>query len=74
MVVSTATGQMVLQYQVHHSTNVLGWSFPTEFYMVQYKPASWPRTNSWEVLLTAKGRVTAIAPGTEPTLPRDRNN
>jgi hypothetical protein len=68
MVVSTASGQMVFQYQVHHSTNVLGWNFPTEFYMVQYKPAGWPRTNSWEMQMTAKGRVTAIGPGKEPGL------
>jgi len=67
--VATATGQYVLQYQVRHSTNVLGWNFPTEFYLVQYKPARAPWTNSWEVHLTSKGRVTAIGPGAELKVP-----
>jgi len=67
--ISTAKDQLVFQYQVHHSTNVLGCNFPTEFYLVQYKPARAPWTNSWEVHLTGKGRVTAIGPGTEPKVP-----
>jgi len=68
--VCTETGELVMQYQVHQSTNVLGWNFPTEFYLVQYKPLRSRGTNSWEVLLTAKGRVTAIGPGSEPQIPR----
>jgi hypothetical protein len=68
--VCTDAGELVMQYQVHHSTNVLGWNFPTEFYLVQYKPLRSRGTNAWEVLLTAKGRVTAIGPGTEPQIPK----
>jgi hypothetical protein len=68
--VCTGTGELVMQYQVHRSTNVLGWNFPTEFYLVQYKPLRSRGTNAWEVLLTAKGRVTAIGPGAEPQIPR----
>jgi hypothetical protein len=68
IVMATTNGQVVFQYQVHHATNVLGWNFPTEFYMVQYKPGPWPWTNSWEMQVMAKGRVTAIGPGKEPGL------
>lgn len=59
-------GQPVLQYQVHSSTNILGWNFPLEFYGVQYAPEG---TNQWTVHLTFKGRVTAIGVGTEPQIP-----
>lgn len=64
----TKQGQMILQYQVRQSTNVLGWNFPSEFYLVQYERRG-PRTNSFEVDFTAKGRVTAIGVGTEPRIP-----
>jgi hypothetical protein len=59
-------GQLVFQYQVHQSTNVLGWDFPSEFYLVQYQRAG---TNSFAIQLTAKGRVTAIKAGVEPKIP-----
>jgi hypothetical protein len=46
---------------------VLGWIFPLEFYLVQYKPTG---TNvNWQVELTAKGRVTSIGVGTRPEIP-----
>jgi len=61
----TEKGQLIFQYQVRQSTNVLGWNFPLEFYLVQYGPAHWPRTNSWEVELTAKGRLISIGRGDE---------
>jgi len=36
----TENNQPVFQYQVRQSTNVLGWNFPLEFYLVQYaRPA-----------------------------------
>ena len=69
--VCTDKGELALQYQAHRSTNVLGWNFPLEFYLVQYKPARLRGTNSWEVQLTAKGRVTAIGKALEPQLPED---
>jgi hypothetical protein len=63
----TTNGQSVLQYQAHQTTNVLGWIFPLEFYLVQYKPTG---TNvNWQVELTAKGRVTSIGVGTRPEIP-----
>lgn len=62
----TEKGQLILQYQVRQSTNFLGWNFPLEFYLVQYGPAHWPRTNSWEVELTAKGRLISIGLGDDP--------
>jgi len=66
--VGTDKGELALQYQAHHSTNVLGWNFPMEFYLVQYKRRG---TNSWEMQLTAKGRVTAIGKAAEPQIPED---
>jgi len=67
--ICTGSGELVMQYQVHRSTNVLGWNFPLEFYLVQYKPLRSRGTNSWEVLLTAKGRVTGIGPALELQIP-----
>jgi len=62
----TTNNQSVFQYQVHRSTNVLGWNFPLEFFGVQYVPT---RTNGWKVHLTLKGKVTAIGVGAEPQIP-----
>ena len=39
--------------------------------LVQYKPAHWRGTNSWEVQLTAKGRITGIGKAAEPQIPKD---
>ena len=50
--------QTIFQYQTRQSTNVLGWNFPSEFYLVQYSPEG---TNGWKLHLTAKGKVTAIS-------------
>jgi hypothetical protein len=63
-----ANEQPVLQYQVHQTTNLLGWNIPMEFYGVQYKPTG---TNVWETDLTFKGRVVSIGPGKEPQIPAD---
>jgi hypothetical protein len=66
MEIFTEKGQLILQYQVRQSVNVLGWKFPLEFYLVQYGPPHWPRTNSWEVEFTAKGRIIDITIGAPP--------
>jgi hypothetical protein len=58
--------QPIFQYQTRHTTNVLGWTFPLEFYGVQYLPTA---SNLWKLHFTAKGRITAIGPGTEPHIP-----
>lgn len=63
-----ATNQLILQYQVRRSTNVLGWNFPLEFYLVQYSSSS---SNGWHVHLTAKGRVTDIHPTEKLEIPAD---
>ena len=70
------TNQPVVQYRVTASTNVLGWEFPTEFYLAQYRPAPLPDhpgifmgTNGWELEFTAKGRVIQIGAGAEPQVP-----
>jgi len=62
------TNQVILEYQVRQSTNVLGWNFPLEFEMTQYNPAG---TNGWKALSTAAGRVTAIGAGHNPEVPPD---
>ena len=59
-------GQPIFQYQVHKSTNVLGWNFPLESYCVQYLPTG---TNHWKLALTAKGKPTSIKEGTKPEIP-----
>ena len=73
VVLYTTNGQPVLQYSVTASTNVLGWEFPLEFYLAQYRPAYLPDSrrfggSGWELQLTAKGRVTAIGVGTKPQI------
>ncbi len=60
--------QTVLQYQAHLTTNFLGWTFPREFYLVQYWPTG---SNEWKVYLTAKGRITSIGTGTKPEIPKE---
>ena len=62
----TPKDQLIFQYQVRQSTNVLGWNFPLEFYGVQYRPVG---TNGWVVQLTVKGKVTTIGVGTEAKIP-----
>jgi hypothetical protein len=66
MTLVTTNNQCIFQYQVHASTNLLGWNLPLEFYGVQYLPTG---TNAWKVALTLKGRVTAIGPAAEPSIP-----
>jgi hypothetical protein len=58
----TPEQRRIFQYQVRQTTNVNGWEIPLEFYGVQYRPAE---TNGWELHLTFKGKVTAIAVGSE---------
>jgi hypothetical protein len=72
----TPKTEPVLQYRVIDSTNILGWRFPLEFNMAQYRPAPLPEspsitfgTNGWELEFTAKGRVTTIGIGTAPQIP-----
>jgi hypothetical protein len=64
----STNSQSIFQYQVRQSTNVLGWSFPLEFYGVQYLPTG---TNSWKLHLTLKGRVTSIGPAKKPNIPAE---
>ena len=61
----TPEQRRIFQYQVRQTTNFNGWEIPLEFYGVQYRPAE---TNSWELHLTFKGKVTAIGVGNEPKL------
>lgn len=68
--------QPVLQYRVMTSTNIMGWEFPLEFKMAQYRPAPVPGfpgfiagTNGWELDFVARGKLTAIGPGRRPEVP-----
>jgi hypothetical protein len=72
----TPKTEPVLQYRVVGSTNVLGWHFPLEFNIAQYRPAPLPEspgitvgTNGWKLEFTARGKLTAIGIGTRPQIP-----
>lgn len=60
--------QVVLEYQVRRSTNLLGWNIPMEFYGVQYIPAD---SNQWRLHLTFKGHVTSVGPSQKPEIPAE---
>lgn len=60
------TPQPILRYRGHLTTNMLGWSFPLEFYMVRYEPDD---TNGWVASFTARGKITSIGPGKEIEIP-----
>ena len=63
-----ANQHLLLNYQVRSSTNILGWNIPLEFYLLQYRPSQLPRTNSIELHLTAKGKVTGVRLGSAPAI------
>jgi hypothetical protein len=63
--------QPVLQYRVTGTTNVLDWTFPREFYLAQYVPTG---TNAWELHLTTKGRIIAIADKAEQQTASERTD
>lgn len=57
--------QPLFRYQVHSTTNMLGWTIPTEFSAVQY----WLNGRNSELYLTIKGRLTSIRETSEPVVP-----
>ncbi len=68
-------GQPMLEYRTLSSTNVLGWEFPLEFKLAQYRPAPLPGhpgitvgTNGWNLELTVTGRVTSIGIVAQPQI------
>jgi hypothetical protein len=74
VVLYATNGQPVPQYSVTASTNVLGWEFPLEFKLAQYRPAYSHDTGQFdskgcELDITATGKVTAIRHGTKPQFP-----
>ena len=66
MTLVTTNNQSIFHYQVHASTNLLGWNLPLEFYGVQYLPTA---TNAWKLALTLTGKVTSIGATKEPRIP-----
>ena len=66
MTLFATTTQPIFQYRAHQSTNILGWNFPLEFYMVQYEPDD---TNGWVVSFTGRGRIKSVGPGKKFEIP-----
>ncbi len=65
----TANDQPIVQYRVMRSTNMLGWQFPLEFSLVEYRPAA--LSHGMELDLIARGRVTRIGVQSELEFPSD---
>jgi hypothetical protein len=64
-----STNQPLCHYRTVGSTNVLGWDFPLEFYLAQYRQNY--QTRVWEVHMTASGKLKTIGPGSEPSVPTE---
>jgi hypothetical protein len=64
----TTKRQLKCDYQVQQSTNVLGWTFPTAFTVVQNEPDA---LDQWHKQLAVSGRVTSIRPAKKPDLPEE---
>lgn len=65
-----STNQPICHYRTVGSTNVLGWNFPLEFHLVQYRTSF--KTPVWVVDMTASGKITAIGIGREPSIAEER--
>lgn len=64
----TADNHFLCEYKVEQTTNVLGWTFPMRFKIVQYGPN---RNSGWWDGLHAEGKVISIQKGKEPLVPDD---
>ena len=64
----TSKGQLKAKYDAPQSTNVLGWTFPTAFTLVQSEADAFGQMRRQ---LTATGRVTQIRPASGIELPRE---
>lgn len=64
----TANRDLKARYRVQQSTNVLGWSFPLAFTVVQNEPDG---LNVWKRQVEASGRVTRIRRASRPELPEE---
>jgi hypothetical protein len=65
-----STNQPLCHYRTVGSTNVLGWNFPLEFHIAQYRLNY--STQTWVVDMTASGKVTSIGIGREPSITEER--
>jgi hypothetical protein len=63
----TTNNQPVCQYRIVGSTNVLGWNFPLEFHLAQYRRDY--QTGVCQLHMTATGKLTSIGVGGEPGVP-----
>jgi len=64
----STNNQTIFQYQVHQTTNVMGWNFPLEFYGIQYIGSA---SNGWRVDMSFKGTVKSIRAVGEPRVPSE---
>ena len=56
----TANHETVFHYRVDASTNVLGWEFPLEFALTEYRPSYPGEANCWQTDFFATGKLTGI--------------
>lgn len=64
----TSNRDFKARYRVQQSTNILGWSFPLAFTVVQNEP---DELNVWKRQVEASGRVTRIRRASKPELPEE---
>lgn len=55
--VYTTNNETIFHYRVDATTNVLGWEFPTEFALTEYKPRG---DDCWQSHLQANGKLKTI--------------
>jgi hypothetical protein len=65
----TPNRQPVCRCRAVGMTNILGWSFPLSFELAQYRQNF--RTSSWDLLLTASGKLASLGAGAQPQLPTE---
>lgn len=60
------TNQYIFRYQTRETTNFLGWTFPLEFYGVQYIRGN---IGGAVISMAFKGRVASFHPASKPSIP-----
>jgi hypothetical protein len=64
----SSNNQCIFRYKVLETTNAFGWTFPREFFGLQYIGGV---SNGWRIDLSFKGRVTSIRPAAKPEIPME---
>jgi hypothetical protein len=68
MELRTPDNHLLCEYTVEETTNLLGWTFPMRFKIIQYSPVP---SGIWEDRSLAEGKVISIRKGKEPQVPDD---